>query len=430
MEETMSPRTISEQPPARRRGRWTSAWPRRAASALAVLLTLAGLCGPAAAADDVIRIGVLTDMSGPNSDLAGTGSLIAAQLAAEDGKALFPGKTIEVISADHQNKADIASSIASQWFDVEGVDVIADVPFSSAALAVQEVARRRDKVVLFSGPGSSDLTGKACSPTGFHWAYDTQAVANGTAGSVTRAGGDTWFFLTSDYAFGHALERDARAVVTASGGKVLGSVRHPVYTPDFSSFLLQAQNSKAKVIGLANAATDAVNTIRQASEFGIVQNGQQLAGLLVFLTDVHSLGLTAAKGLRLTESFYWDQNEATRAWSQRFSARFNGRKPSMVHAGVYSAVSHYLKALAVTGSRDGKAVAEKMRATPVADFMTHDAKILPNGWVDRDFYLFEVKSPAESRGPWDYYKLLATIPGDQAKPRSALEACPLTAQAK
>ncbi|MFG1347977.1 ABC transporter substrate-binding protein [Xanthobacter autotrophicus DSM 431] len=397
---------------------------------LAGLLALALLCGPAAAADSVIKIGVLTDMSGPNSDLAGAGSVLAARLAAEDGERLFPGKKIEVVSADHQNKADIASSIASRWFDIEGVDVIVDVPFSSAALAVQEVARRREKVVLFSGPGSSDLTGKACSATSFHWAYDTQAVANGTAGSVTKAGGDTWFFLTSDYAFGHALERDARAVVIANGGKVLGSVRHPVYTPDFSSFLLQAQNSKAKVIGLANAATDAVNTIRQASEFGIVENGQQLAGLLVFLTDVHSLGLQAAKKLRLTESFYWDQNDATRDWSKRFSDRFDERKPTMVHAGVYSAVNHYLKAVADVGSTDGKAVASKMHATPVSDFMTKNANILPNGWVDRDFYLFEVKSPSESKGAWDYYKLVATIPAVQAKPRVALQDCPISARAQ
>lgn len=396
---------------------------------LAALLACTILSGPAIAAGDTLKIGVLTDMSGPNSDLAGMGSLLATQLAAADGKGLLAGKKIEVISADHQNKADIASSIASRWFDAEGVDVIVDVPFSSAALAVQEVARQRGKVVLFSGPGSSDLTGKACSPTSFHWAFDTGAVANGTASAVTRQGGDSWYFITADYAFGHALERDARKVVTDNGGKVLGNVRHPVYTSDFSSFLLQAQDSGAKVIGIANAAADTVNTIRQASEFGIVESGQQLAGLLVFLTDVHSLGLEAAKGLRLTESFYWDQNDATRAWSKRFAEQFNDRKPSMVHAGVYSAVNHYIKAVAETGSTDGKTVAARMHAMPVSDFMTKDAKILPNGWVARDFYLFEVKDPSESKGPWDYYTLITTIPADQAKPLSAVEACPETARA-
>lgn len=396
---------------------------------LAALLACTMLSSPALAAGDTIKIGVLTDMSGPNSDLAGMGSLLAAQLAAADGGKLLAGKKIEVISADHQNKADVASSIASRWLDAEGVDVIVDVPFSSAALAVQEVARQRGKVVLFSGPGSSDLTGKACSPTSFHWTFDTGAVANGTASAVTRQGGESWYFITADYAFGHALERDARKVVEANGGKVLGNVRHPVYTSDFSSFLLQAQNSGAKVIGMANAAADMVNTVQQASEFGIVENGQQLAGLLVFLTDVHSLGLETAKGLRLTESFYWDQNDGTRAWSKRFAEQFNDRKPSMVHAGVYSAVNHYLKAVAETGSTDGKTVAAKMHATPVSDFMTADAKILPNGWVARDFYLYEVKDPSQSKGPWDYYNFIATVPADQAKPASSVDACPEAARA-
>jgi branched-chain amino acid transport system substrate-binding protein len=391
------------------------------------VLAAAVLCGPAMANDEAntIRIGVLTDMSGPNSDLAGSGSVVAARLAAEDGKALFEGKTIEVVLADHQNKADIAASIASRWFDTEGVDVIADVPFSSAALAVQEVARRRNKVVLFSGPGSSDLTGKSCAPTTFHWTFDTASIANGTATAMTREGGDSWFFVTADYAFGHALERDAQKVVGENGGTVVGAVRHPVYSPDFASYLLQAQSSGAKVVGFANAAADMINSIRQANEFGIVAGGQRLAGLLVFLTDVHALGLQDAQGLHLTESFYWDQNDETRAWSARFAEQFNGRKPSMVHAGVYSSVMHYLKAVAEAGSEDGEAVAGKMRAMPVSDFMTQDAAILPNGWVDRDFYLFEVKKPSESTGDWDYYKLVATVPHDQAKPRAALGDCPL-----
>lgn len=391
------------------------------------VLALIALVGPlpANAAEEPIRIGVLTDMAGPNGDLAGQGSVLAAQMAAEDAARILPGRKIEVLQGDHQNKADVGAGIASRWYDEGGVDVIADMPFSSVALAVQEVARRRNKVTVFSGPGSSDLTGKSCSLTGFHFTFDTQALGAGTAAALTKAGGDTWFFLTSDYAFGHALERDSSAVVLANGGKVLGAVRHPPFTPDLSSFLLQAQASKAKVIGAANAATDIINTVRQAQEFGIVQGGQQIAGLLVFISEVHALGLKSAKGLKLTESFYWDMNDETRAWSQRFAARHGGKKPTMVHAGVYSGVMHYLKAVAAVGTKDGIKVAEKMKATPVNDFMSKDVKILANGWVQRDFHLFEVKGPEESKGPWDYYKLVTTIPGKEIRPDSAVSACPL-----
>ena len=393
---------------------------------LLVFLAALLFAGAAQAQGEPIRVGVLTDMAGPNGDLAGQGSVLAAQLAAEDAAAFLPGRKIEILQGDHQNKADIGAGIASRWYDEGGVDAVADMPFSSVALAVQEVARRRNKITLFSGPGSSDLTGKSCSLTGFHFTFDTQALGAGTAAAMTKAGGDTWFFLTSDYAFGHALERDASAVVVANGGKVVGSVRHPPFAPDLSSFLLQAQASKAKVIGAANAATDVINTVRQAQEFGIVQGGQQIAGLLVFISDIHALGLKTAKGLRLTESFYWDMDDQTRAWSERFAARHGGKKPTMVHAGVYSGVLHYLKGVAAAGgSKDGLKVAEAMRAAPVEDFMSRKVRILPNGWVQRDFHLFEVKSPEESKAPWDYYKRVATIPGREIRPDGAASACPL-----
>ena len=395
-------------------------------SALIAVLALSLPPAPAFAQGEPIRIGVLTDMAGPNGDLAGQGSVLAAQMAAEDAAKLLPGRRIEILQGDHQNKADIGAGIASRWFDEGGVDAVADMPFSSVALAVQEVARRRNKITLFSGPGSSDLTGKSCSLTGFHFTFDTQALGAGTAAAMTKAGGDTWFFLTSDYAFGHALERDASAVVIANGGKVVGGVRHPPFAPDLSSFLLQAQASKAKVIGAANAATDVINTVRQAQEFGLVQGGQQIAGLLVFISDIHALGLATAKGLKLTESFYWDMNEETRAWSERFAARHGGKKPTMVHAGVYGGVMHYLKGVAAAGdSKDGLKVAGAMKDIPVDDFMSRNVKILANGWVQRDFHLFEVKGTQESKGPWDYYRLVATIPGKEIRPDSAVSACPL-----
>ena len=367
---------------------------------------------PAAAGP--IRIGVLNDQSGIYADLSGPGSVLAARMAVEDAGGTVLGRKIEILVADHQNKPDIGTAIAAQWYDRDGVHVIVDVPVSSVALAIQEVARTRQRIAIFSSAGSSELTGKACSPTGFHWTFDTVALAKGTASAVVKAGGDTWFFLTADYAFGYAMEADARALVTAAGGKVLGGVRVAMGTADMSSFLLQARGSGAKIVAMANAGSDLINSIKQASEFGIVAGGQKLAGLLVFITDVHSLGLQAAQGLQLTESFYWDLNDGTRAWSARFSDRFNGRKPSMTQAGVYSATTHYLKAVAAAGTTDGPAVAAKMREMPVNDFMTANARIRTDGRVLRDFYLFEVKKPAESKGPWDYYKLIRAIPAEEA----------------
>ena len=373
---------------------------------------------------DVVKLGVLNDMSGLYADIGGPGSVEAARMAIADFGGTVNGKTIELISADHQNKPDVGSAIATQWFDNDGVDAIVDVPTSSVALAVQQIARTKGKLFLISGAAASDLTGKACSPTSVHWTYDTVALANGTGGAVDKAGGDTWFFITADYAFGHALERDTARVVEANGGKVLGKVRAPLNTADFSSFLLQAQSSKAKIIGLANAGGDTINSIKQAGEFGIVEGSQKLAGLLVFITDIHSLGLQAAHGLQLTEAFYWDQNDATRAWSKRFFDKI-GREPSMVQAGVYGAVTHYLNAIKATNSDDGLTVVKQMKATPINDFMTKNGKIREDGTLVRDMYLFEVKAPAESKGPWDYYKQIAVISGEDAFKLPGPNECPL-----
>lgn len=381
--------------------------------------------GAAHAADDEVKIGVMTDLSGPDSDMAGAGSVLAAQMAIEDAGGKVGNRKVVLISADHQRKPDVASSLATRWYDNDGVDVILDVPLSSAGLAVQEIAKQRGKIAIFATSATSDLTGKACSPTGFHWVYDTKAVANGTAAAVTKDGGKDWYFVTSDYAFGHAIERDATEVIEKNGGKVLGRVRHPVSNSDFSSFLMQAQASKANVIGLANSANDLTGALRQASEFGITQSGQKVAALLAFITDVNSLGLPVAQGTYLTESFYWDLNDETRAWSERFAKRHNGVKPTMIQAGIYSATSHYLKALAESESKDGKVVAQKMRDIPVNDFMTKNAQIWPSGWVNRDFYLFRVKSPEQSKGPWDYYELVAEIPAAVAKPEGSDDACAL-----
>ncbi len=363
-------------------------------------------------------------MSGLYADITGQGSVEAARMAIADFGGTVAGKKIGLVSADHQNKPDVGGAIARQWYDNDGVDVIVDVPTSSVALAVQDIARERKKVFLISGAAASDLTGKACSATGIHWTYDTVALANGTGSAVVKAGGDTWFFITADYAFGHALERDTAAVVTATGGKVLGQVRVPLNTPDFSSYLLQAQASKAKIVGLANAGGDTINSIKQAAEFGLVEGGQKLAGLLVFITDINSLGLKAANGLQLTEAFYWDQTDETRAWSKRFMEKIN-HAPTMVQAGVYGAVTHYLNAIKAINSDDGLTVVKKMKETPVNDVMTKNGKILENGRVIRDMYLFEVKKPADSKGPWDYYKQISTIPGDEAFKRPGGNECPL-----
>ncbi len=374
--------------------------------------------------DDVVKIGVLSDMSSLYSDIAGPGSVVAAQMAVKDFGGKVAGKPIEIISADHLNKADVGSAIARQWFDQDHVDVIVDVPTSSIALSVQDIAKEKGKVFLISGAASSDLTGKACSPTGVHWTYDTYALAHGTGGALVKQGGDSWFFLTADYAFGHALENDTSAVVKAAGGKVFGAVNVPLNNADFSSFLLQAQASKAKVIGLANAGGDTINSIKQAAEFGIVAGGQRLAGLLVFISDVNSLGLAAAQGLVLTESFYWDQNDETRAWAKRFIAE-RGKVPSMVQAGVYGAVTHYLKAIEAAKADEGKTVVAKMRELPINDFMTKNGKLREDGRVERDMYLFQVKTPGESKYPYDYYKQLATIPAAEAFRPLSESACPL-----
>ncbi len=361
--------------------------------------------------DGVIKIGVLNDQSSLYADLAGQGSVVAARMAVEDyGK----GLKVEIVSADHQNKPDVGSGIARQWLDQDKVDVIVDVPNSGVALAVNQIIKEKGKALLVSGAASADLTGKACSPNTIHWTYDTWALANGTGNAIVKTGGDTWFFLTSDYAFGHALERDTEAVVTKAGGKVLGKVRHPLNTQDFSSFLLQAQASKAKIIGLANAGGDTTNAIKQAAEFGIVKGGQNLAGLLVFVTDVHALGLEKAQGLILTETFYWDQDDRSRAFAKRFSERNRGIHPTMIHAGVYSAVLHYLKAVDALKSDDGTKVIAKMKETPTDDPLFGKGTIRPDGRKIHPAYLLEVKKPSESKGAWDYYKRRAVIPAEQA----------------
>ena len=373
---------------------------------------------------DTVKIGVLADMSSLYADLGGPGSVEAAKMAVADFGDTVDGKKIEVISADHQNKPDVGAAIARQWFDQDGVDMITDLTTSSVALAVQEVARAKNKVILINGAASSDLTGKACAPTSVHWMYDTVALANGTGAAVVKAGGDTWFFITADYAFGHALERDTAEVVKANGGKVLGAVKVPLNNADFSSFLLQAQASKAKIIGLANAGGDTINSIKQAAEFGIVASGQKLAGLLVFATDVHSLGLKTAQGLQLTEGFYWDQDDQTRAWSKKFFDKMK-KEPTMVQAGVYSAVTHYLNAVKAANSIDGPAVMKQLKSAPINDFAIRNGNIQEDGSLVHDMYLFEVKKPEESKGEWDLYKSVSTIPGAQAFKRPKGNECPL-----
>ncbi|WP_201862872.1 ABC transporter substrate-binding protein [Microvirga soli] len=379
----------------------------------------------AAQAQTSVKLGVLNDRSGVYSDLTGEGSVIAARMAAEDFKAAEKGIKVDIVAADHQNKPDIGASIARQWYDQEGVDVILDVPTSSVALAVNGIAREKNKILINSGGGTSDLTGSQCSPNTVHWTYDTWALANGTGGAMVKRGGDTWFFVTADYAFGHALERDTSALVTKAGGKIVGTVRHPFPGQDFASFLLQAQSSGAKVIGLANAGGDFTNTMKQAAEFGIVQGGQSLAGLLVFITDVHSLGLQVAQGLVMTEAFYWDQNDQTRAWSKRFAEKNGGKMPTMVHAGVYAGALHYLKAVEALKGKDTAQVMAKMKEMPTDDPLFGKGKIRQDGRKIHDMYLFEVKKPAESKGPWDLYKQLATIPADQAFRPLNEGGCPL-----
>ncbi|MSO85004.1 MAG: ABC transporter substrate-binding protein [Rhodospirillales bacterium] len=374
--------------------------------------------------DGVVKIGVLNDQSGLYADLAGPGSVWAAKQAVADFKPAFK---VEVIAADHQNKPDIGASIVRQWIDVDKVDLILDVPTSSVVLAVNQIVKEKNKVLIVSTGATADLTGKACTPNSIHWTYDTWALANGTGKAIVKTGGDSWFFITADYAFGHALERDTEAVIVANGGKVLGKVRTPFPgTTDFSSFLLQAQASKSKIIGLANAGGDTINSIKQAAEFGIVKGGQNLAGLLVFLTDIHALGLGTAQGLIMTEAWYWDMNDANRAFAREFAPANKGSYPTMAHAGVYSAVTHYLKAVTeLKSDADGAKVVAQMKALPSEDKLFGKGSVRADGRHIHPMYLFEVKKPSESKGPWDYYKVRATIPAEEAFRPLKDGGCPL-----
>ncbi len=380
-----------------------------------IVLAMAYAISSASAQQLSVKVGVLTDMSSLYADATGPGSVTAARMAAADFMKSHPTVRVEVVSGDHQNKADVGSQIANQWFDVDHVDMIIDVPNSGVALAISQIANQKNKVFIGSGPATSDLTGPKCNANTVHWTYDTWMLANGTGKAVVKTGGDTWFFLTSDYAFGHALERDTAAVVEANGGKVLGQVAHPINTSDFSSFLLQAQQSNAKIIGLANAGGDTINAIKQGAEFGITAGGQKFAGLLVFAPDVAALGLKTAQGLMFTETWYWDLNDGTRAWTKRWQGERPGKIPSMVQAGVYSGVLHYLKArAALGGTPDGKAVVAKMKAMPAEDSIYGKSTVRADGRVLHPAYLFEVKKPEESKYPGDLYKLRATIPADEA----------------
>jgi branched-chain amino acid transport system substrate-binding protein len=392
------------------------------------IMICAGLfaAAPAAAqiSDEQVKIGVLTDLSGPAFDATGQGSVTAAQMAVADFGGTVLGRPVSVIAANHQLKADVGAQMARQWYDAEQVDLIVDVPVSAVGLAVQEVARQKHKLFITHSTGTSDFTGKFCSPYGIQWAFDTYALATGTAQAVTRRGGKSWFFLTADYAFGHSLEHDAGRVVEANGGKVVGSVRHPFNAPDLSSFVLQAQASRAQVIGIASGPPDNTNAIKLGGEFGVFKGGQQMAGLLVLITDIHALGLPTAQGLLLTTSFYWDMDDKTRAWSKRFFDKLK-KMPTMWQAGVYSSVMHYLAAVKASGTDDALKVAAKMRERPIEDFFARHGKLREDGLMVHDLILVEVKKPDESKQPWDYYKVLATIPGDQAFPPPDPAACTL-----
>ncbi|MBX9635877.1 MAG: ABC transporter substrate-binding protein [Magnetospirillum sp.] len=388
-------------------------------------LALSSGAAQAQFSDNKVKIGVLTDLSGTYSDLAGQGSVVAAQMAIEDFGGKLNGMPIELVSADHQNKADIASSVARKWYDTEQVDAIFDLVTTAAAVAVREVSREKGRIDMNSGAGSTVMTNDKCSATGFHWTYDVYAMAVGTGNAVVKQGGDSWFFLTADYAFGHDLEAQTARVVKANGGVVKGAVRHPFPNSDFSSFLLQAQASQAKIIGLANAGTDTTNAIKQAKEFGITQGGQSLAGLLVFLSDIHSLGLDTAQGMMLTTGYYWDNDDGTRAFAKKWSERMKGRMPTMVHAGVYSSVLHYLRSVQAGKTDEGIKVAEQIRTLPINDFFAKNGKVRADGRMVHDMYLAQVKKPSESKGPWDYYNILRTIPGDEAFKPLADSTCPL-----
>ncbi|MGA1858835.1 ABC transporter substrate-binding protein [Azospirillum sp. 11R-A] len=392
-----------------------------AGTALAVLASGAA---QAQMSDNVIKIGMLSDRSGIYADINGEGSAVAARMAAEEFGNAVNGTKIEIIVGDHQNKADIAANLARQWIDTEKVDVVADVPNSAAALAVQAITRDKKRLFLMSGPGSTDLTGKECSPYGFQWTWDNHAVASATARALVEQGRKSWFFITADYAFGHSLEAEAASTVKQLGGTIKGSVRHPLGASDFSSYLLQAQASGAEVVAFANAGGDTINGVKQAAEFGIPQGGQTLAGLLLNINDIQALGLETSQGLMLANSFYWDMTEETRGWSKKFEER-TGRKPSMNQAGVYSSVRHYLKAVQELGTDDPDKVAAKMRAMPVTDMMMKEVKIAANGRVFDDMYLAQVKTPAESKYAWDYFKILKTVPGAQAYIDPKDSGCPL-----
>jgi branched-chain amino acid transport system substrate-binding protein len=380
--------------------------------------------GTASAAEEPVKIGLLLDMSGVYADVTGIGSETAARMAVQDFGGTVLGRPIEVLAADHLNKPDIASAKAREWFDSDHVAAILDVAATAPALAVMGVAKERNKLVVLSGPGSSSITGEACIPTALHWAYDTYALAHATGEAVLKQGGDSWFFITADYSFGYQLEKDTSDVVTAGGGKVLGDVKVPLATADFSSFLLQAQGSKAKIIGLANAGHDFTNSVKQAAEFGLVAGGQKLAGLLVYINDIHALGLEATQGMMFSSAFYWDRTDESRAWSKRFFERLQ-RMPNMSQAGVYSSTLHYLKAVAKAGTTDTDAVLKAMKDMPVDDLFAKHGHIREDGLMEHDMYLFQVKSPAESKGPWDYYKLVATVPGSEAFAPMSESKCPL-----
>jgi len=394
----------------------------------ALLLAAAMLASPLTAieagAQTPLKLGYILDMSGPYADITGAGSVEAARMAVEDFGGKVLGRPVEIVSADHQNKADIAGNTAREWFDNRGVEAILDVAASATALAANEAARERKKVIMFSGPGATRLTNEACSATSIHYAYDTYALAKGTGLATVKQGFDSWFFITADYAFGHDLERDTSAIVTASKGSVLGSVRAPLNTPDFSSFLLRAQGSKAKVVGLANAGADTITSVKQAREFGLTAGGQKLAGLLMFITDIDSLGLEVAQGMMLTEAFYWDLDDETRKFSRRFAERVK-RMPTSAQAGAYSSTLTYLKAVAAAGTTDSEAVMKVLRSEPINDMFVRNGRVREDGRLVHDMYLFEVKKPSESKERWDYYKLLATIPGDDAFQPLALSRCPL-----
>lgn len=398
---------------------------RRSAWVYGLLTGMALWAVPVAAADTKIKIGILSDMSGPYADLAGPGSVAAAKLAVEDFKGAAKGIQVDIVSGNHQNKADIGSVIARSWIDQEGVDVIGDVTGSPVALAVSQIVKDKDRIQLNAGAATADLTGPKCSPNTIHWTYDTWANANGTGSAMVRQGGTSWFFIAVDQASGHAMERDTVAVVKAAGGQVLGSVKHPLGTSDFSSFLLRAQASGAKVVGLASGGEDMINAIKQASEFGIVQGGQSIAGLFTFITDIHALGLKLAQGLVLTEAFYWDRDEASRAFAKRFAALHNGKMPTQVHAGVYSSILHYLKAVEAAGTKDTKTVLAKMREMPIDDALFGKGEVRIDGRAVHDMFLFRVKTPDKSKGEWDVYETIATIPAAQAFRPLSEGGCPL-----